>query len=32
MHLSALYRYPLKSAIGEPLERSRVDGLGLHGD
>lgn len=32
MHLSALYRYPLKSAIGESLERSWVDGLGLRGD
>ena len=32
MHLSSLYRYPLKSAIGEALDRSTVDGLGLHGD
>ena len=32
MHLSALYRYPLKSAIAEPLSRSAVGLLGLHGD
>lgn len=32
MQLAALYRYPLKSAIGESLDRSRVDGLGLAGD
>jgi uncharacterized protein YcbX len=32
MHLSALYRYPLKSAIAEPLQGSAVDLLGLQGD
>ena len=32
MHLSALYRYPLKSASGEALLSAEVDGLGLHGD
>ncbi len=32
MRLSALYRYPLKSAIAEPLQTSAVDMLGLHGD
>lgn len=32
MHLSALYRYPLKSAIGEPMQGSAVDLLGLQGD
>jgi hypothetical protein len=32
MQLSALYRYPLKSAIGEPLRASRIDALGLEGD
>ncbi|MBD7976549.1 MULTISPECIES: MOSC domain-containing protein [Pseudomonas] len=32
MHLSALYRYPLKSAMGERLQASPVDELGLHGD
>jgi uncharacterized protein YcbX len=32
MQLAALYRYPLKSAIGEPLERAWVDGLGVRGD
>jgi hypothetical protein len=30
--LSGLYRYPLKSGRGEALQRSAVDGLGLHGD
>lgn len=30
--LSGLYRYPLKSARGEVLQRSAVDALGLHGD
>ena len=32
MQLAALYRYPLKSAIGESLDRAWVDGLGIHGD
>lgn len=32
MHLSALYRYPLKSAKAEALEQSAVDLLGLSGD
>ena len=32
MQLAALYRYPLKSAIGESLERVWADGLGLAGD
>ncbi|WP_313513026.1 MOSC domain-containing protein [Pseudomonas sp.] len=32
MQLSALYRFPLKSAIGEALSASPVDSLGLHGD
>ncbi len=32
MHLSALYRYPLKSAIAEPLRASALDALGLAGD
>ncbi len=31
-HLSALYRFPLKSAMAETLQRSSVDGLGLLGD
>ncbi len=30
--LAALYRYPLKSAIGQSLQQSPVDGLGLFGD
>jgi len=32
MHLSALYRYPLKSAIAEPLQTSAIEPLGLAGD
>lgn len=32
MHLSALYRFPLKSAKAEALSRSPVDLLGLSGD
>ena len=32
MHLSALYRYPLKSGRHEPLNASAVDNLGLAGD
>lgn len=30
--LAALYRYPLKSAVAQSLQRSPVDGLGLLGD
>ena len=30
--LAALYRYPLKSALGQSLQHSAVDGLGLVGD
>lgn len=32
MHLSALYRYPVKSAIAETLQSSTLDSLGLAGD
>ncbi|MDE3739625.1 MOSC domain-containing protein [Pseudomonas resinovorans] len=32
LRLSALYRFPMKSAIGEPLQQARVDALGLAGD
>jgi uncharacterized protein YcbX len=32
LRLSALYRYPLKSARAQPLQRSALDGLGLTGD
>jgi len=32
MRLSALYRFPLKSAIGEPLQRAQLDAQGLRGD
>jgi len=32
LRLSALYRFPLKSASGEPLQRSSLDALGLAGD
>lgn len=32
MQLSALYRYPLKSAIAEPLQTSAIEPLGLAGD
>ncbi|MCP3749218.1 MOSC domain-containing protein [Pseudomonas sp. SBB6] len=32
MRLSALYRYPLKSARGEALQTSSLDPLGLSGD
>lgn len=32
MRLSALYRYPLKSARGESLQQIHLDGLGLIGD
>jgi len=31
-HVSALYRYPLKSAIGEPLPALELDALGVAGD
>lgn len=32
LRLTALYRYPMKSAIGESLARAELDGLGLAGD
>lgn len=32
MHLSGLYRYPLKSAAGESLQETRLDALGVLGD
>lgn len=32
LRLTALYRYPMKSAIGESLVRAELDGLGLAGD
>lgn len=32
LHLSALYRYPLKSGKGEALNEVRLDKLGLEGD
>lgn len=32
MHLSALYRYPLKSGRGESLQQGQLDVLGLAGD
>lgn len=32
MHLSSLYRFPLKSAAGESLQRCASDSLGLLGD
>ncbi|MBA1235435.1 MOSC domain-containing protein [Stutzerimonas nitrititolerans] len=32
MHLSALYRYPLKSGAGERLDQGWCGPLGLHGD
>ena len=32
MHLSSLYRFPLKSAAGESLQRCASDSLGLIGD
>ncbi|VVO20622.1 MOSC domain-containing protein [Pseudomonas fluorescens] len=32
LRLSALYRYPLKSGKGEPLQQVRLDKLGLDGD
>lgn len=32
LRLSALYRFPMKSAIGERLQRADLDGIGLAGD
>lgn len=32
LHLSALYRYPLKSCKAEPLQQAAFDDLGLTGD
>ena len=32
LHLSALYRFPLKSGKGESLPQARLDKLGLEGD
>ncbi|MEK1841965.1 MAG: MOSC N-terminal beta barrel domain-containing protein, partial [Pseudomonas sp.] len=32
MRLSALYRFPLKSGKGEPLNQVSLDKLGLDGD
>src|SRR3977135_1618049 len=32
LRLSALYRYPLKSGKGEPLQHITLDKLGLDGD
>lgn len=32
MHLSALYRYPLKSGAGERLDQAWCGSFGLHGD
>ncbi|MGV8864636.1 MAG: MOSC domain-containing protein [Pseudomonas sp.] len=32
LRLSALYRFPLKSGIAEPLHQAQFDGLGLAGD
>lgn len=32
MHLSGLYRYPLKSAMGEALRETALDTLGVQGD
>jgi uncharacterized protein YcbX len=32
LRLSALYRYPLKSGKGEPLQQVSLDKLGLDGD
>jgi len=32
LHLSGLYRYPLKSAAGESLQETRLDALGVLGD
>ena len=32
LHLSALYRYPVKSLAGQAVERAQLDGFGLEGD
>lgn len=32
LHLAAIYRYPLKSAAGEPCERATLDRFGVAGD
>ncbi|MDO9320752.1 MAG: MOSC N-terminal beta barrel domain-containing protein, partial [Pseudomonas sp.] len=32
LSLSALYRFPLKSAVGESLPLAQLDALGLSGD
>ena len=32
LHLSALYRYPLKSCMAEPLQQAAFDELGMTGD
>ncbi|MDD2161539.1 MULTISPECIES: MOSC domain-containing protein [Pseudomonas] len=32
LHLSGLYRYPLKSAMGEALRETELDTLGVQGD
>src|SRR3990167_2063013 len=32
LHLSGLYRYPLKSAAGEALRETALDALGVQGD
>jgi uncharacterized protein YcbX len=32
LHLSALYRYPLKSCMAEPLQQAGFDELGMSGD
>jgi uncharacterized protein YcbX len=32
LRLSGLYRYPLKSAVGEPLHEAQLDALGVLGD
>ncbi|WP_375738420.1 MOSC domain-containing protein [Pseudomonas boanensis] len=32
LRLSEIYRYPMKSAIGEALQSARIDALGLAGD
>ncbi|BAN47834.1 MOSC domain-containing protein [Metapseudomonas resinovorans] len=32
LRLSSLYRFPMKSAKGEPLQQAQVDALGLAGD
>ncbi|MBP8237502.1 MAG: MOSC domain-containing protein, partial [Pseudomonas sp.] len=32
LHLSGLYRYPMKSAAGEALHETTLDALGVQGD